>query len=186
MNSFFTIPNIVSLFRIYLTIPIIFFIWLEGKYYILSIVLLVIAYISDAVDGILARWLNQVSEWGKIIDPLGDKILSTALVVTFYQMGEVSLWFLLIVVGRDLLISIFSTKMVKNFRFVYHSALIGKIVTFMLFVFYLFILLRFIGFVNVNFIKNLEIIVILFVVVSGMYYLTLYIRKFSEYKETNE
>ncbi|MFN4245115.1 MAG: CDP-alcohol phosphatidyltransferase family protein, partial [Brevinematia bacterium] len=138
-----------------------------------------------AIDGILARWLGQVSNWGKIIDPLSDKILSTALVVTFYRMDVISVWFLLVVVGRDLLISIFSTKMVKNFRFIQQSVLIGKIVTFMLFIFYLLILFRLTGFLEEDVIPKMEIVVVLFVVVSGMYYLALYIKKFGRHSIGN-
>lgn len=175
-DKFLTIPNVVSIFRIYLTVPIIVFLWLD--YYILGLILIVIGYLSDAVDGILARSLNQISEWGKVLDPLGDKILSTALVVSFTQMGVVSVVFCILVVLRDLLISIISTKIARNYRFVRQSTFIGKLVTFMLGVFYSTIVLNLIiHFDRIGVIKLSEIIVMFFVVLSGVYYLIAYLSK---------
>lgn len=185
MSDFITIPNIISLFRIYSTIPIVFFIWIGDKYYLVSLVLIIIAYLSDAIDGMLARALGQVSEWGKILDPLGDKILSTALVITFAQIGILSIWFAIIVVIRDLLISLFSTKMIKNYRFIQQSVLIGKVVTLLLAIFYSLSMLKLMGFISVGILKKLEIPLLTFIIISGMYYLSLYTKN-NNYQQSKE
>lgn len=172
-DRFFTIPNVISIFRIYLTVPIILFLWLE--WYVFSLVLVIVGYLSDAVDGILARSLNQVSEWGKVLDPLGDKILSTALVVSFAQMGIVSVMFCVFVVMRDLLISIVSSKIARSYNLVRQSAFVGKLVTFLLGVFYSVVILS----LEVSFDRGVmvifEVIVLFFVVLSGVYYLVSYL-----------
>lgn len=61
-------------------------------------------YFSDLLDGYLARKLNQVSEFGKIIDPLADKICVIVICVILLFIGKIPLWFVMIVVLRDLLI----------------------------------------------------------------------------------
>lgn len=175
LEKFFTIPNVVSIFRIYLTVPIVLFLWME--WYVFCLVLVIIGYISDAVDGILARSLNQVSEWGKVLDPLGDKILSTALVVSFAYMGMVSVMFCVLVVLRDLLISIVSSKIARNYSLIKQSAFVGKLVTFMLGIFYSVIILNLIMPLGKEVIMISEIVILFFVVLSGVYYLVGYLNK---------
>ena len=111
-----TVPNVLSLIRIYLTLPIVVFFWL-GNYKVVFIVL-VLAYVTDAVDGFVARQFNQVSDWGKILDPLGDKVLSTSVSLLLLQKGILDLYFVVLVVLRDFLISVFSVKKIKNEKFV--------------------------------------------------------------------
>lgn len=74
-----TIPNAMSAFRIVL-IP--FFIWayVEENYY-LSFSLVVLSAISDMLDGLVARKLNMISDFGKFIDPVADKLTQAALLV---------------------------------------------------------------------------------------------------------
>ena len=74
-----TIPNAMSAFRIVL-IP--FFVWayVKDEYY-LSFGLVVLSAISDMLDGFVARKLNMISDFGKFIDPVADKLTQAALVV---------------------------------------------------------------------------------------------------------
>lgn len=175
-REFLTIANIISIFRIYLTIPIVYFSWLGPKYHLLLLVLIIIAYISDALDGFLARKLNQVSDWGKILDPLGDKILSTALVITFYNKGLFSLFFVILVILRDLFISLFSTKIVIETNIVIQASIIGKITTLTLSILYSISLLYLMNYVNFQQLKKFEIISMIMVIISGLYYLLVFIK----------
>ena len=65
--------------------------------------LMIIAYITDLLDGYIARKTNTISEFGKAIDPIADKIFVAALIVAMLSKNLVPLWFVLIVIGKDVL-----------------------------------------------------------------------------------
>ncbi len=71
-------------------------------------------YFSDLMDGHLARKLNQVSELGKIIDPLADKICVITIAIILLYINKISLWFVIIVVLRDLVILAFGIYLSKK------------------------------------------------------------------------
>ncbi|MDO4732996.1 MAG: CDP-alcohol phosphatidyltransferase family protein [Bacillota bacterium] len=73
----FSIPNLISLFRL-LLVPFIMWSYFVGKPY-LAVVLIVISGISDGVDGYIARRFNQKTELGKVMDPLADKVTQLAV-----------------------------------------------------------------------------------------------------------
>lgn len=78
-NKIFTIPNVISMFRI-LLIP--FFIWsyayLQNS--LLTVILLFISGVSDVLDGFIARKFNMVSDLGKALDPVADKLTQLAMI----------------------------------------------------------------------------------------------------------
>lgn len=74
-----TIPNIISFIRIVLIIPFVFF-FLNEKY-IEAFSFIVVSGISDCFDGLIARKLNQISELGKLLDPIADKLTVVAVVI---------------------------------------------------------------------------------------------------------
>jgi CDP-diacylglycerol--glycerol-3-phosphate 3-phosphatidyltransferase len=99
--------NFLSFFRIILVIPIAMLVLgndPEYRYY--AVGLIVVATFTDLFDGMLARRLNQVTEFGKIIDPLADKIAVVVIVVILAQQGKIPSWYLLAAAGRDVLILI--------------------------------------------------------------------------------
>lgn len=105
------IPNIISVLRIILVIPIISSIW-DGKYE-LAFILILIAGVSDGVDGFLARFFNWKSRLGAILDPLADKILLVSLFVVFAFKDLLPIWLMVIVISRDLII--LSGAVIYNF-----------------------------------------------------------------------
>lgn len=60
--------------------------------------------ISDYLDGVIARKTNTISEWGKILDPVADKLAAFVLFLYAVWAGLIPLWFLIVEVARDLLI----------------------------------------------------------------------------------
>lgn len=96
------IPNALTFLRILLVIP--FAVALLGEKYRLALLVFVIAAITDAFDGFLARHFDWRTRLGAIADPLADK----ALLITSYLMltltGVLPLWLFLVVLGRDILI----------------------------------------------------------------------------------
>jgi CDP-diacylglycerol--glycerol-3-phosphate 3-phosphatidyltransferase len=100
-------PNIITAARILLT-PL--FIWLmmsdNGVEVQFSAVIFVLAAVSDWYDGWAARRYNAMSSFGRFFDPLADKILIGAAFIAFVHLGVFSLWMVLVVVGRDLVVTL--------------------------------------------------------------------------------
>ncbi len=79
-KDIFTIPNLLSLFRL-LLIPVIVYVYLSLKKPFIAFILLVVSGISDILDGIIARKFDMVSDFGKFLDPLADKLTQFAVIV---------------------------------------------------------------------------------------------------------
>jgi len=98
----FNLPNSLSFLRI-LLIPWFLYYYHHGQL-AYAIPIMIIAIVSDWFDGRVARWTNEVSEMGKIIDPLADKLCLASVAIYFLWVGELPLWFVLFAVLRDILI----------------------------------------------------------------------------------
>lgn len=98
----FTIPNMITLARL-VCVPVLAWLMLTG-HFVLAFWLFVLAGISDAVDGIIARWFNQKSALGALLDPLADKALLVMAFVVLAIVGAVPIWLLVLVVTRDVFI----------------------------------------------------------------------------------
>ena len=97
------LPNMLSILRI-LMIPIALWGMLKEEY-ALALAILVLAGITDALDGFLARALNQFTPVGRILDPMADKILFITLFSCMgFGLSLFPLWFTFVVLGRDILI----------------------------------------------------------------------------------
>ena len=96
------IPNLICFARIALVIPIIRLLWQEQ--FLLSLLLILIAGLSDILDGYLAKKNNWRSYLGTVLDPAADKILLVSLFLTLQSMDLIPLWLTLTVILRDLMI----------------------------------------------------------------------------------
>ena len=96
------IPNLICLLRMVLVWPIV--IALINNRFVLALVLVAVAGLSDGLDGFLAKRFNWRSRLGGILDPLADKLLlvSTFVTLTFMALGPV--WLALVVIVRDFVI----------------------------------------------------------------------------------
>ena len=96
------LPNIISIIRILLVIPTVNYLWHNeyGK----ALTVFFVAGVSDVLDGFLARRFGWVTRLGSILDPLGDKLLMTAIYFTLGLMGQLPVWLVVLVIGRDLVI----------------------------------------------------------------------------------
>jgi cardiolipin synthase (CMP-forming) len=97
-----TIPNLITIARLFL-VP--FTIWLiVSDEPVTAFWFFILAGVSDAVDGFLARQFNMRSVLGSYLDPLADKVLLVSIYVTCGVLGEIPLWVTILVVSRDILI----------------------------------------------------------------------------------
>jgi cardiolipin synthase len=71
-----------------------------------ALAVLLLAAFSDALDGLMARWLDQRTAIGSFLDPLADKLLSVSGFVTLALIGPIPAWFVIVVISRDVLISL--------------------------------------------------------------------------------
>ena len=92
----------------------------------MALAILILAGISDALDGHLARKLNQVSQLGLVLDPLADKILAGALVIMLIFFRGFPLWLAALIIGRDLLILMAAAVLLKGRKMVVPSTITGK------------------------------------------------------------
>lgn len=102
MKGNLTIPNLLTVLRILITPA--FVVAFVNKDYTLSLFLFFLAGVTDGLDGFIARFFNQKSKLGALLDPLADKVL---LMTTYICLGIVKwvpVWLAVLVVSRDLLI----------------------------------------------------------------------------------
>lgn len=108
------LPNKLATLRIILVIPFVMVLTLalkaensafEVTMRILATIIFAAASITDYYDGKIARKYNLVTNLGKLLDPLADKILVISALVTLTKFDEISLWFVLIIIFRELLIT---------------------------------------------------------------------------------
>jgi len=121
------IPNLISLVRISLVIPIVLNL-LAGKY-ILALILFAIASISDAMDGFLARFFKWQTDLGKILDPVADKLLMIGSITVLWLNQIVPLSVFVIFVLRDMLILLGAAFEMSITEKTPSPNLIGKITT---------------------------------------------------------
>ncbi|WP_041798228.1 CDP-alcohol phosphatidyltransferase family protein [Rhodopseudomonas palustris] len=97
-----SIPNIITLGRI-LLVPVI--VWaIASNEMAVAFAVFVIAGVSDAIDGFLAKRFNMSSELGALLDPLADKALLVSIYVSLGIWGAIPRWLVILVVSRDIMI----------------------------------------------------------------------------------
>ncbi len=105
-DRLFTLPNLVTLLRLF-CIPLFLWMLFGRDLRWQSAVLLAVLGATDWVDGYLARHLHQVSNFGKMFDPTVDRLLMIFGVGSIIVIGAVPLWFGLLVIGREVVMSIY-------------------------------------------------------------------------------
>jgi cardiolipin synthase (CMP-forming) len=99
-----TIPNLITTLRIILT-PI-FIIYLLEEQFVAALIVFIVCMVSDALDGFLARILKQKTVLGSFLDPIADKLILVSTFVALSVMGAIPVWVTVIVLSRDVLISL--------------------------------------------------------------------------------
>ena len=100
------LPNKLTIGRILLIPVFMFFLLVNvpyGKY--LAAFIFILAASTDGLDGYIARKRKQITNFGKIMDPLADKLLVTAALVSLVQLREISPWVVFLILGREFAIT---------------------------------------------------------------------------------
>jgi len=98
------LPNALSLLRIFLVTP--FLMAVIYRQFSLALLIFALAGISDFLDGYLARRLNQQSLLGTLLDPLGDKLLTSVAFISLCLLGLLPPWLAVTVVAKDIYVAI--------------------------------------------------------------------------------
>jgi cardiolipin synthase (CMP-forming) len=125
LNPFRSAPNLLTLMRICLA-PFLVAAILEGHYH-LSFILFVGAGLTDALDGLLARWLKQRSMLGHYLDPVADKLLLSTLFLVLLHKGLMPVLVTVLVFGRDVGILVVAALLYAAVgRREFHPSVFGK------------------------------------------------------------
>ena len=102
------LPNKLTLLRIILIPFFVFFLLapvdIPGKQYI-ALGIFAFASLTDLIDGKIARKYNLVTNFGKFMDPIADKLLVSSAMIAFVQMGLLPAWMVIIIIAREFIIS---------------------------------------------------------------------------------
>ena len=122
------IPNLLSLTRIIL-VPVFVIFLIQDKYYS-ALIIFIIAGLTDALDGTMARLLNAQTKLGSYLDPIADKLLLTTSFVILAILGIIPRWLTVIVISRDFMILLgIAILTLMSISFEIKPALIGKVTT---------------------------------------------------------
>ncbi len=99
-----SIPNLITLVRVIL-VPVVFWLLITDETQ-LAFILFIVAGVSDAIDGYLAKTFGWQTELGAYLDPLADKLLIVSIFLALGVDGKLPLWLVVAVVSRDILIVI--------------------------------------------------------------------------------
>ena len=123
--TYFNTANLISVSRIFLTIPS-FMLFDSGNKY-LGLMLLIIIIITDYADGMVARRLDQVSDFGKALDPISDKIVIMILFLYLLIESEFPLWYFVSLISRDLILAYLSLLVKRKSGTMPEANIPGKI-----------------------------------------------------------
>lgn len=135
------IPNMISIIRIVLVVPVVYLLWHEN--YQMALILFIIAGLSDALDGFLAKRYDWTSQLGSFLDPLADKLLLVSCFLVGVLTGLVPTWVFVVILLRDLIVAFgalayhfmieefqgsppFSSKLNTTFQIIYLMLLISS------------------------------------------------------------
>ncbi|MEW6195916.1 MAG: CDP-diacylglycerol--glycerol-3-phosphate 3-phosphatidyltransferase [Bacteroidota bacterium] len=133
------LPNQLTVLRIILT-PVFLFLFLQDEPLMIQIsfIVFLLAAITDWYDGWLARKFNYITEWGKFLDPLADKVLTSTAFIALVITDILELWMVLLIILRDIIVT--GLRMyADNKKVTFSTSYTAKVKTFsqMFFLYYL-------------------------------------------------
>ncbi|MBK7867321.1 MAG: CDP-diacylglycerol--glycerol-3-phosphate 3-phosphatidyltransferase [Ignavibacteriales bacterium] len=178
------LPNQLTVLRIILTPFVMFFVLGNGNYFNeIALVIYVIAALTDWYDGWLAKKFNYFTNWGKVWDPIADKILTAGTMISLVILGIFSIYPVIIIILRDVFMTGFRSY-AEHIRKPFPTSRYAKVKTFIEMVYLNYVLLTYLlmnspvlpdnvrGFFAAMFVKEIidwGLIVVAFITVHSAY-----------------
>ena len=100
------LPNKLTISRIALTVIFLFFLFAHGPAYkILALFTFIIAALTDFLDGYIAKKYNLISDFGRLMDPIADKVLTLSAFLAFVEMSLIPAWMVVIIILREFVVT---------------------------------------------------------------------------------
>ena len=101
------LPNKLTILRVILIPFFVFFLLTDfvPYHYIIALVIFIVASLTDMADGKIARKYNLVTNFGKFMDPLADKLLVCSAMICLIPLGQLAAWIVVIIIAREFIIS---------------------------------------------------------------------------------
>lgn len=103
------LPNKLTVLRVIMIPFFVFFLLYQGgantTFRMISLVLFIVASLTDLLDGKIARKYNLVTNFGKFMDPLADKLLVCSALICLIELGQLPAWMVIIIISREFIIS---------------------------------------------------------------------------------
>ncbi len=169
------VPNILTVIRFFLIPVFAYYLW-HGDYYI-SVFIFLLAGLTDVLDGFIARKYNLITPWGKLADPLADKLMQiTALVILSLVKKLIPPELLAIVIAKEVFMGIGAIVLLKQNNYVVSANWYGKLATI---VFYFAIIM-------IIFKAPYSTVFIFVAVLSTLFAFIMYVRTFRQIKTMSE
>ncbi|MDD4000402.1 MAG: CDP-alcohol phosphatidyltransferase family protein [Bacilli bacterium] len=179
-NKVFTIPNLLSFARI-LLIPVFIYFYIYQEKYLYSSLVLVLSGVTDVIDGFIARSFNMISNLGRILDPIADKLTQAAVLCCLIIKFPYMLGLLILLLIKDISLGIFGLIFIKRNKQCINSVWHGKLAALSLY------LMMFVHIVVPNISQNISYFLMLISLVMMLMSLILYAKYFIRLTyETNE
>lgn len=179
------VPNILTVLR-FLLIPL-FAGCLSTRYYVAAVIVFLAGGLTDVLDGYIARKFNMVTSWGKIADPLADKLMQlTAMVILSIVLKLVPIELIAIVLAKEIFMGIGALVLYRQFKYVVSANWYGKATTV---VFYLAIVMMLF---NEPFGRwtvfgvPFNLLFFILAVVMALFAFVMYIRAYTKIRQQNE
>lgn len=131
-NRIFTIPNLLSFFRLCL-IPVFMWLYCVEKNYLWTGIILILSGLTDTVDGIIARKFNMISDLGKMLDPIADKLTQAAMLFCLLTRFPLMIAPLALMVVKEFFMGVTGLLVIQKTGKVFGADWHGKVNTWLLY-----------------------------------------------------
>jgi cardiolipin synthase len=123
-----TVPNLLSVIRL-LLLPVFFVLLVRYHNNVMAFIVILVAALTDLIDGSIARATHSVSKLGQQLDPFVDRVFIIVGVIAIFAAGRVPLWVLILLLGRDACMLVLTIYQKRRFGRDFEVVFLGKVTT---------------------------------------------------------